>query len=165
MNIDATFWVSISFFIFVICLVYLKVPQKINLSLNEKINEISKELSEANRLKGEAKNLLDEYENRLSQAQNKSDEIIKNAKEEADKFIVRETEKFHQQMDIKKKNTEEKIKHMKDDAINAVKNASIKISFDVVDCMLASSIDKKKLDSFYEENLKQAKSILKKIAT
>ena len=42
MTIDATFWIAISFFIFFGVLVYLKVPQKINNSLNEKINEIKK---------------------------------------------------------------------------------------------------------------------------
>ena len=36
MIIDATFWVAVSFFIFLGGLVYLKVPQKINNSLNEK---------------------------------------------------------------------------------------------------------------------------------
>ena len=42
MTIDATFWVAVSFFIFLGCLIYLKVPQKINNSLSEKINEIRK---------------------------------------------------------------------------------------------------------------------------
>jgi len=44
MIIDATFWVAISFFIFCGVLVYLKVPQKINNFLINKINEIKKEL-------------------------------------------------------------------------------------------------------------------------
>ena len=44
MTIDATFWVAVSFFIFFGGLVYLKVPQKINLSLNNQINEIKKNL-------------------------------------------------------------------------------------------------------------------------
>ena len=38
MSIDATFWVAIAFFIFFGGLFYLKVPQKVNTSLNEKIN-------------------------------------------------------------------------------------------------------------------------------
>ena len=42
MSIDATFWVGIAFFIFFGVLVYLKVPQKINASLAEKINIIKK---------------------------------------------------------------------------------------------------------------------------
>ena len=41
MIIDATFWVAISFFIFFGLLIYLKIPQKINTSLNNQINEIS----------------------------------------------------------------------------------------------------------------------------
>ena len=44
MIIDATFWVAVSFFIFIGGLIYLKVPQKINNSLTDQINEIKKEL-------------------------------------------------------------------------------------------------------------------------
>ena len=51
MTIDATFWVAISFFIFSGALVYLKVPQKINDSLTDQINEIRNELGEAEKLK------------------------------------------------------------------------------------------------------------------
>ena len=50
MTIDATFWVAISFFIFLGILVYLKVPQKINNSLTDKINEMKKELELENDL-------------------------------------------------------------------------------------------------------------------
>ena len=58
MTIDATFWVAVSFFIFFGCLVYLKIPQKINNSLTDQINKMKKELDEAEKLKVEAKNLL-----------------------------------------------------------------------------------------------------------
>ena len=34
MIVDATFWVAVSFFIFIGVLIYLKVPQKINGVLN-----------------------------------------------------------------------------------------------------------------------------------
>ena len=47
MNIDATFWVAVSFFIFFGGLIYLKLPQKINSSLANQINEMKKELDEA----------------------------------------------------------------------------------------------------------------------
>ena len=40
MIIDATFWVAVSFFIFLGGLIYLKVTQKINASLNNQIYEI-----------------------------------------------------------------------------------------------------------------------------
>ena len=50
MTIDATFWVAVSFFIFVGGLIYLKVPQKINNSLSNQIKEMKKELDEAEKL-------------------------------------------------------------------------------------------------------------------
>ena len=68
MNIDATFWVAISFFIFLGGLIYLKVPQKINDSLNGQINNIKKELDEAEKLKEEAKNLLSDYEGKIDKS-------------------------------------------------------------------------------------------------
>ena len=55
MIIDATFWVAVSFFIFLGVLIYLKVPQKINNSLTDQILEMKKELDEAEKLKIEAK--------------------------------------------------------------------------------------------------------------
>ena len=80
MIIDATFWVAISFLIFVGVLVYFKIPQKINLLLTEKIKETKNELDEAERLKDEAKTLLSDYENKLNQANDEAIKIIKQAK-------------------------------------------------------------------------------------
>ena len=54
MTIDATFWVAVSFFIFLGGLIYLKVPQKVNNSLAEQIQKMKKELDEAEILKVEA---------------------------------------------------------------------------------------------------------------
>ena len=68
MIIDATFWVAVSFFIFFGVLIYLKVPQKINNSLNDQINEIKKELDEAEKLKIESKNLLSNYEDKIDKS-------------------------------------------------------------------------------------------------
>ena len=128
MNIDATFWVAISFFIFLGALVYLKVPQKINNLLIDKINEIKKELGEAEKLKEEAKNLLDNYENKIAKSQKESKEIIDAAKKESEKAILEKTEKFHQIIEERRKGAEQKIFQMKENALKDIKNVSIKIS-------------------------------------
>ena len=46
MTIDATFWVAVSFFIFLGGLIYLKVPQKINTALNNQIEQMKKDAEE-----------------------------------------------------------------------------------------------------------------------
>ena len=65
MAIDATFWVAISFIIFVGGLVYLKIPQKINEVLNKLILDIKSEIDESEKLRLEAKILLDNAQNKL----------------------------------------------------------------------------------------------------
>ena len=163
MTIDATFWVAVSFFIFLGVLIYLKVPQKINSSLNEKIREIKNELDEAEKIKEDAKKLLNDYENKITNAQRDSHNIIETAKKESEKIIINNTEKFHQLMDAKKKAVEQKISQMKINALKDIKNISVRITFEVVENLIKNSIDKSKLDSLYNKNLEQTKISLKKI--
>ena len=88
MTIDATFWVAISFFIFLGVLIYLKVPNKVSSSLTDQINEIKRELGEAEKLKIEAKNLLSDYENKIDKSIKETKKIIDLAKKEAEGAAV-----------------------------------------------------------------------------
>ena len=161
MTIDATFWIAISFFIFFAILIYLKVPQKMNTSLSDKINEIKKELKEAEKLKEEAKNLFADYENKIDRSQKETKEIINAAKKESEKAIIEKTKKFHQTIEERKKNTEQKIVQLKENALVDIKNISIKISIEAVENLIKNSIDKSKLENLYTKNLEQAKIALK----
>ena len=161
MTIDATFWVAISFFIFLGVLIYLKVPHRINSSLNDQINEMKKELDEAEKLKVEAKNLLSDYENKIDKSIKETKEITNLAKKNSEQTILEETKKFHQIMDDRKKNVEQKIIQMKESALKEIKNISIKISMETVEHLIKNSIDKKKLERFYSKSLEQVKTALK----
>ena len=127
MNIDATFWLAISFFIFAGILIYIKVPQKINKSLTEKINEIKKELDESEKLKEEAKNLFTKYENKIDKSKKETKDIINSAKEESEKAILEKTKKFHQIIEERKKSVEQRILQLKENAINDVKIFQLKL--------------------------------------
>ena len=161
MTIDATFWVAISFFIFFGVLIYLKVPQKINITITNQINEIKKELDNAEKLKEEAKNLLSDYENNIDKSIKESKEIIDIAKKNNEKIIIEKTKKFHQIIEERKKNNEQKIFQMKENALKDIKNISVKISIETVENLIKNSIDKNKLEKIYDNSLKQAKTALK----
>ena len=163
MTIDATFWVAVSFFIFFGGLIYLKVPQKINNSLIDQINEMKRELAEAEKLKIEAKNLLSNYENKIDKSKKETLEIINLAKKDSEKTILEKTEKFHQIIENKKKNAEQKIVQMKENAIKDIKNISVKISMEAVEHIIKNSIDKNKLEKLYTKSLEQTKASLKHI--
>ena len=161
MTIDATFWVAISFFIFCGILIYFKIPQKINNLLIEKIDEIKKELNNAEKLKDEAKKLLSDYENKIDKSKKETKEIIDAAEKESEKAIIEKTKKFHQTIEEKKKNVEQKIAQMKENALKDIKNVSVRIAIKSVEKLIKNSIDKNKLENLYTKSLEQTKIALK----
>ena len=161
MTIDATFWVAVSFFIFIIVLVYLKVPNKVNLSLVEKINEIKKELNEAEKLKQEAKIILSDYEKKIDKSTLESKKIIDIAKKESEKNILESTNKFHLIIEERKKNMDQKIVQMKENALKDIKKASVIIAIEAVKNLIEHSIDKNKVENYYNKSLQQAKTAIK----
>ena len=163
MTIDSTFWVAVSFFIFFGGLIYLKVPQKINQILQKLIADITNEINESEKLRTEAKVLLDNAQKKLDTAKSVSDEILEQAKKDSDRLIIELNEKFHKSSEIRKNSAETKIAQMKDAAIKDIKNASVKIAIDSAKKIIATSVDKSKLDTLFQKNLDETKEELKKI--
>ena len=163
MEIDSTFWVAVSFFLFFIGLIYLKVPQKINSLLNKLILDIKNEIDESEKLRTEAKLLLENAQKKLDTAQSTSNEILDQAKKDSDRLIIELNDKFHKSSEIKKNSAESKIAQMKDAAIKDIKNASIKIAIDSVKRIITTSVDKSKLDALFQKNLDETNEELKKI--
>ena len=163
MVIDATFWVAVSFLIFIGGLMYLKIPQKINEILSKLILEIKNEINESEKLRTEAKTLLENSQNKLNTAQSVSNEILEQAKKDSDKMLIELNDKFHKSSEIKKNLAENKISQLKENAIKEIKDASIKIALDSVKKIITTSVDKSKLDAMFQKNLDETKEELKKI--
>ena len=85
MTIDATFWVMISFFAFIVLLVYFKIPQKIKTALEDNIKTIKNQIDEADKLKEDAKNILTEHEKKISNSKTEVKRMINKANEETEK--------------------------------------------------------------------------------
>ncbi len=163
MIIDATFWVAISFFLFFGLLVYFKIPQKINETLNGLITNIKNEIEESEKLRNEARTLLENAQIKLDSAKKEKDIIINQSKKESERLVIEINEKFHKSAEIKKKVAETKIYQMKEAAIKEIKDTSVKIALDSVKKIISTSIDKNKLDAIFERDLEEAKNELKKI--
>jgi len=161
MIINASFWVAVSFFAFFGFLIYLKIPNKINSALNDKIDEIKKELEESKKLKEEAKKLLSHYESKIDKSKKETKQIIETSRTQSEKMILNKMEKFHHMIEGKKKNAELKIAQMKENALKDIKNLSIKISIKTAENIIKNSIDKNKLGNLYLKNLEQIKMKLR----
>ena len=163
MVIDATFWVAISFVIFLGGLIYLKVPQKINEVLNKLLGDIKNEIDESEKLRTEAKILLDNAQTKLDTAQVVSKDILEQARRDSDRLIIEMNDKFHKSVEIKKSLAENKILQIKEIALKEIKDTSIKIAVDSVKKIITTSVDKSKLDNLFNKNLEETKTALKKI--
>ncbi len=162
MMIDATFWVMISFFAFIGLLIYFKIPQKIIIFLNENINNIKNQIDEANKLKEESKNILTEHEKKISNSKAEVKQMISRANEEAEKNVIKTNQDFHNLMEARKKNAEERIKQLKNQALKDIKNASVKVAIESVEKLIKNSMDKSKLDKIYSSSLEETKLALRK---
>ena len=165
MIIDATFWVAISFIIFLGVLIYFKIPQKVITVLNESINSIKHEIGNAEALKEESKNILSEYEKKIGNAKSEIKQMIDTATENADRNVLKTNEDFHVQMENRKKSTEDRIKQMKNQTLKDIKNASVKISIQAVEDLLKKSLDKNKLNKIFTSSIEETKTALKRKST
>ena len=162
MTIDATFWVMISFFAFIGLLVYFNIPLKIKAILEENINNIKSQIDEANKLKEDSKNILTEHEKKISNSKAEVKQMINKASEEAEKNVIKTNKDFHYLMETKKKNAEERIGQLKNQALKDIKNASVKIALESVEKLIKNSLDKSKLDKIYSSSIEETKLALKK---
>ena len=162
MTIDATFWVMISFFLFVGLLIYFQIPQKIKTYLEENISNIKGQIDEANKLKDDAKNILIEHEKKISNSKTEIKSMITKASEEAEKNIIKTNQDFHNLMENRKKNAEERIKQLKNQAWKDIKNTSVKKAIESVEKLLKNSLDKSILDKIYMSSIEETKLALKK---
>ena len=162
MTIDATFWVMISFFLFVGLLIYFQIPQKIKVMLEANILSIKNQIDEANKLKEDAKNILTEHEKKISNSKEEVKLMIAKAGEDAEKNIIKTNQDFHNLMENRKKNAEERIKQLKNQALKDIRNASVKVAIASVEKLLKNSLDKSKLDKIYLASIEETKLALKK---
>ena len=162
MIMDATFWVTISFLIFLGILVYFKIPQKIKEVLEQNILNIKNQINEAEKLKEDAKNILTEHEKKISNSKNEVKEMINKASEDAEKNAIRVNKEFHNFMENRKINAEERIRQLKNQAEKDIKNASVKIAIESVEKLIKNSLDKSKLDKIYSTSIEETKLALKK---
>ena len=163
MTFDATFWVAVSFIIFIGTLVYFKIPQMVNEQLNKMIFDIKNEIEESEKLRTESKTLLENALNKLDVASSENKKIIDQVKKDSEKFIIEMNEKFHKSSEIKKILAKTKISQMKEAALKDIKDTSVKIAIASVKKIISTSVDKSKLDTLFQKNLEDTKTALKKI--
>ena len=153
---DATFWVGISFLIFIALLIYKKVPGLINKVLDDKISEIKKKVEESEKLKNDSEKLLSTYQAKLNDSKKECDLILQNAKRISDKDSKELTEKFKNNLKSRERSVEEKITNLKNEALKEIELKAAMLSADAVREIMKNEIDEKKRADINFTSVKQS---------
>ena len=153
---DATFWVAISFLIFIALLIYKKVPGLINKVLDDKISEIKKKVEESEKLKNDSEKLLSTYQAKLNDSKKECDLILQNAKRISDKDSKELTEKFKNNLKSRERSVEEKITNLKNEALKEIELKAAILSTDAVREIMKNEIDEKKRADINFKSVKQS---------
>jgi F-type H+-transporting ATPase subunit b len=88
LGLDSYGWVAAAFVIFVLLLLYLKVPRAIAGALDGRAARIRGELDEARRLREDAERLLADYQSKQAQAAKDAEAILGAARTEAANIVA-----------------------------------------------------------------------------
>ncbi len=159
MYFDETAWVAIAFILFFM-LVWKRGKEAILSILDERSSLIEKELSEAKSLKEEA---LEELRLALQNQKNVSDEaenIIKDAKETANKIQEEANLKSLEMIKRKEEQAKQKINNAQIEAINSIKNISSELSVKSAKVYIQKELDSKIQKALYSDSKQKLKEKL-----
>ena len=86
MSFDSSFWVLVSFLLFVGLVFYFRIPWRVLEALDARAAKIGKELREATGSRQDAQNTLAFYRRRQKEAEKEAEEIIAQASREAERL-------------------------------------------------------------------------------
>jgi len=160
---DSTFWVAISFLLFIVLLLYKKVPQIILNQIDEKISQLKTKIDEAEKLKSSSEKLLGDAKSKFEKSENENIDILAKAKQISESEIAASLEKMKQSLENKEKAARSKIDQAKDDAINQVKKIAAQVALETLEKAITENLDGKKQEEVNLLKLKQSIEKLKNV--
>ena len=124
----AEFWVAVAFGVFVLILLYYRVPKLVAKSLDDRAEAIRKELDEARRLREEAQTLLADYQKRHRNVGQEADAIVDQARREAEAFAHETRVSLKDTLERRTKQAEDKIARAETQAVDEVRAAAIDVA-------------------------------------
>ena len=136
---DPTFWVAVAFVIFLIA-VFKPVKGALIGGLDAKIEEIRREVEEAEKLREEAQSLLANYQRQQRQAMQDAENIVARAKEEAGRHRAEADEAMKEMVRRQEEQAREKIAQAEAAAIQEVKSMAVDLAMAASEKLLADKL-------------------------
>ncbi|MDX1580156.1 MAG: F0F1 ATP synthase subunit B [Alphaproteobacteria bacterium] len=149
--LDPTFWVAVSFVLFIGVLLYYKVPKMINERLDSRAEAIKAQLEEARKLREEAQALLASYQRRQRDAEKEAGEIIEHAEEEAKRTVEQAKTQLQESLERREQLAKEKIAQAEASAVQQVRLTAVDVATAVSRRLIAEGLDEQASKALVDE--------------
>lgn len=132
----ATIWATVALVIFLGIVIALGVHKTIAKMLDTRIQQIEKDLSEAETLRKEAKALLDDYARRRAEAEKEAQSIVDAAREEAFRLTAEAKDALEAMVARREKAVTDKIAQAEAQAVAEVRAKSAELAIEAARVVL-----------------------------
>ena len=157
---DATFFVALSFVLFVVFVIWAGLPSTIIKSLDDRSEQIKKELDEARILHEEAQKLLATEKRKLEQCDAEVEDILKKASEQAALITEKSNNLLKEEIQRKQKQADLKIAQARDEAVREVKAKASELSLIIAKEYLKENIDDNVASDMIDKSISDLKDNL-----
>jgi len=157
---QAEFWVAVAFLLLMGVFGYFGVHRTILQALDHRRDRIKKELDDARRLKEEATKLVAEYRARRASAEREAQEIITNAKVDAERIASEAKAKMEDFVARRTKTAESKIAQAETQAIADVRAAAAEAAVTAASSIMTQSVKGSVADGLIAKGIQDVRSKL-----
>jgi len=149
---DPAFWVAVAFVAFV-GIMFKAAYAKIVGALDERAGGIKKELEEALKLREDAQALLASYQRKQRDALVEADDIIAQAKVEAERMAVDAEKALEEELKRRTDMEIEKIAQAEAQVIQEVRNTAIEVAIKAAGQLIADNVDEAKAANLIDASI------------
>lgn len=153
-------WVAIAFVILLALFAWLGIHRTVLTALDHRAQRIKAELDDARRLKEEAAKLLADYQARRASAEREAQEIVTNARAEAERIAAEGRTRMEDFVARRTKTAENKIALAEAQALADVRAAAAEAAVAAASTVLAQSVKGQVADDLLAKGIAEVKSKL-----
>ncbi len=150
---DPAFWALVGLIIFLAVVIYMKVPNTITKSLDDRAAKITSELAAAETLRKEAEAKLAEVQKRAAEAEAEAKAIVEAARREADQLAAAADVALKDRISRRQKIAEDRISRAESDAIRDVKMAAVDTASKAATAIITEQLSGKGGDDEFAKGL------------
>jgi len=157
---EAEDWVAVAFLILLGVFAYLGLHRTVLRALDHRRDRIKNELDDAQKLKDEAAKLLAEYRGRRESAVREADDIIANARAEAERIAVEARTRMDEFVARRTKMAETKIAQAEAQAVADVRAAAADAAVSAASSILANTVKGSSADALINQGIAEVRQKL-----